>query len=187
MRANGNKTIFTTKIADAILERLSGGESLRSICQDKGMVSRVTVLRWVADDVGGFAKLYDRAREMQAHSMAEDILDIADNGTNDWMKANAADDAGWVANGENIQRSKLRYEARRWLASKIFPKQYGDKQTTEISGPAGGAIKLELEDSTPSIRLLLQSALKPEVIEGTVEQPDTSFQKTLGGRPRLSE
>jgi hypothetical protein len=40
--------------------------------------------------------------------MAEDILDIADDGRNDWMRANAADDAGWVLNGENIQRSKLR-------------------------------------------------------------------------------
>ena len=35
---------------------------------------------------------------MQAHSMAEDILDIAD-GRNDWMRANAADEAGsrWSA------------------------------------------------------------------------------------------
>jgi putative DNA-invertase from lambdoid prophage Rac len=32
------------------------------------MPNRVTVLRWVAHDVEGFAALYDRAREMQAHS-----------------------------------------------------------------------------------------------------------------------
>jgi hypothetical protein len=105
MAKPGPAPIFNDPLADAILERLSSGESLRSICQTPGMPNRVTVLRWVANDVEGFAALYDRAREMQAHSMAEDILDIADDGRNDWMRANAADDARWVLNGENIQRS----------------------------------------------------------------------------------
>jgi hypothetical protein len=106
------------------------------------------------------------------------------------MRANAADDAGWVLNGENIQRSKLRYEARRWLASKIFPKQYGDRNVTEVSGPAGGPIAVkQIEDSTPSIRLLLQQALgasEPKVIEGEDLAESDPFPKDRGGRPRLS-
>jgi hypothetical protein len=192
MAKPGPAPIFNRQLADVILERLSGGESLRSICQTPGMPNRVTVLRWVANDVEGFAALYDRAREMQAHSMAEDILDIADDGRNDWMRANAANDAGWVLNGENIQRSKLRYEARRWLASKIFPKQYGDRNVTEVSGPAGGPIAVkQIEDSTPSIRLLLRQALasaEPEVIDGGVDDEDDPgpFLKDRGSRPRLS-
>lgn len=165
----GKPNVFSHEIADVILERLSGGESLRSICQDKGMVNRVTVLRWVADDMQGFAKLYDRAREMQAHSMAEDILDIADDGRNDWMLKNGADDAGWVANGENIQRSKLRYEARRWLASKIFPKQYGDR--TEVSGPGGAPIQITAQTDINAriLELIGGKRADPLLIEGKAD------------------
>jgi hypothetical protein len=149
------------------------------------MPNRVTVLRWVANDVEGFAGLYNVAREMQAHSMAEDILDIADDGRNDWMRANAADDAGWVLNGENIQRSKLRYEARRWLVSTIFPKQYGDRNVTEVSGPAGAPIEVrQIEDTTPAIRLLLQAVIEQETKEIEI---DAEIAQAPKPPPRLSE
>ena len=46
----------------------------------------------------------------------------------------------------------------------------------------------QIEDSTPSIRLLLQQALtasEPKVIEAELEEATDSFPKTPGGRPRL--
>lgn len=71
---------------------------------------------------------YARAKEESADSLADEILDIADNATNDWMKRNhGEDDPGWVANGENIQRSRVRIDTRKWIASKLKPKKYGDK------------------------------------------------------------
>jgi hypothetical protein len=60
MAKPGPAPIFNCHLADVILERLSGGESLRAICQTPGMPNRVTVLRWVANDVEGFAGLLDR-------------------------------------------------------------------------------------------------------------------------------
>ena len=91
-------------------------------------------------------------------------------------------------NGEHVQRSKLRYEGRRWLASKALPRIYGDKQVTELSGPSGGPIAghQQVIDSTPDIRLLLQQALEcaePKVIEAQAEPPPDPFRKDLGGRP----
>ena len=44
---------------------------------------------------------------------------------------------GWRVNGEHVQRSKLRVDARKWLLSKIAPKQYGEKQAVEHSGAIG--------------------------------------------------
>ena len=109
-----------------ICERLVDGESLRSICSDKDMPAMSTVLVWLGDDAL-FAAQYARARENQADTLADEILEIADDARNDWMERNGQDDAGWQANGEHIQRSKLRVDARRWAASKLAPKKYGDR------------------------------------------------------------
>jgi len=71
------------------------------------------------------------------------MLDIADDGRNDWMERHGKEDAGWQANGENIQRSRVRIDTRKWLASKLKPKKYGDKVDLTHGGPDGGPIKIE--------------------------------------------
>jgi hypothetical protein len=57
---------------------------------------------------------------------------------------------------------------------------------TEVSGPGGGPIPVQVEHTTPSIRLLLQQALgaEPQVVDVAAERSDP-FPKDLGGRPRL--
>ena len=79
--------------------------------------------------------------------MAEDILDIADDGTNDWMEKQDSEGsaAGWSFNGEHVQRSKLRVDARKWLMSKMKPKKYGEKVSQEITGKDGGPIETKTE------------------------------------------
>lgn len=135
----GRPSSYTIEIGDAICERIAEGESLRSICRADDMPNKSTVFRWLeADD--DFATKYARAKAFQAESLADEIMDIADDGTNDWMERNSEDNPGWVVNGEAIQRSRLRVDARKWAASKLLPKKYGDKVTQEHSGPEGGPI-----------------------------------------------
>lgn len=88
-----------------------------------------------------FSDQYARALEARTEAMADDILAIADDGTNDWMERKHGDDVAWVTNGEALQRSRLRVDARKWLMSKMAPKKYGDKITQEVSGPEGGPIE----------------------------------------------
>lgn len=130
----GRPAIHTPELARVILRRLADGESLRSICRSEEMPDRSTVYDWVLDDVAGFSRQYARVREMQAHAFADEQLDIADNGSNDWMQRNDPDNPGWIANGEHIQRSRLRFDARRWAASKILPKVYGDRVDLNHTG-----------------------------------------------------
>lgn len=93
------------------------------------------VLRWLADeDREDFRRQYARAREAQADTIFDEIIDIADNATNDWMERNGQDDEGYQLNGEHVQRSRLRLDARKWMAGKLAPKKYGDKIQTEHSG-----------------------------------------------------
>jgi hypothetical protein len=114
------------------------------------MPSRPTVYGWVLDNEDGFSSKYARAREIQAHSLADDQVEIADNGSNDWMERNDPENPGWLANGEHLQRSRLRFDARKWAASKILPKVYGDKVTQEHTGADGGPIQLQAIDRPPN-------------------------------------
>lgn len=68
--------------------------------------------------------------------MADDILDIADNGSNDWMEVNYGGQESWQTNGEALQRSRLRVETRKWLMAKMQPRKYGDKLDVTSDGAA---------------------------------------------------
>lgn len=132
----GRPSTFTEETAAAICAKLAEGESLRSICRDDDMPGLSTVFQWLAARPV-FAEQYARAREAQADALFEDILEIADDGRNDWMERRGEDDAGWVVNGEHLQRSRLRIDARKWMAGKLRPKTYGDKSLIEGPGENG--------------------------------------------------
>jgi len=117
---------FTQKVFDAICLRIANGESLRAICEDEDMPHRDGVRKWLAKDETLVAQ-YARARSDQADHIFDEILTIADDAQNDWMERNGEEDAGWQANGEHIQRSRLRIDARKWMAGKLRPKVYGEK------------------------------------------------------------
>ncbi|MFZ2110073.1 MAG: hypothetical protein WAV18_32660 [Roseiarcus sp.] len=105
---------------------------------------KAMVFRWLsAEGNKDFRNQYNRAREAQADSLVDDILPIADDARNDWMKRNGENATGYQENGEALRRSALRIDARKWLAGKMAPKKYGDKQTHEHAGPDGGPITLE--------------------------------------------
>jgi hypothetical protein len=75
-----------------------------------------------------FSNQYAQAKSDAADAMAEEILDICDDGSNDWMTANVGTDQEKVTlNGEHVQRSRLRVDTRKWLMSKLQPKKYGEK------------------------------------------------------------
>jgi hypothetical protein len=157
MGRNGNKPDFDGEIYDAILERMAQGESLSVICRDRGMPSRVTVLRQVTADPA-FEALYDRARQAMGDALAEQILEIADDASMD------------MSDPQSVNRAKLKVDSRKWLASKLFPRQFGDVVRNELSGPDGGKIQVhqQIEDSTPAIRLLLQQALEASAVPPTI-------------------
>lgn len=126
----GRPSDFSQELADRICERLADGESLRNICDEDEMPNKATIFRWLAK-FPEFRDQYARARETQADSLFDEILSIADDGRNDWMERHGEEDAGWVANGENLRRSQLRVDSRKWMAGKLRPKKYGDKITQE--------------------------------------------------------
>ena len=115
--------MYAPDIADEILRRMAEGESLRSICRTEGMPTRQAVRLWVVENRDGFAERYALARELQAHALADELLELADSATN-----------------ENWQPVRLQVDTRKWLASKILPKSYGDKTEVEAYGKDGAPL-----------------------------------------------
>lgn len=134
----GRPSKFTQKIADLICERIAAGETLAAICKDADMPETVTVWRW-REAHESFRSAYARARVAQMEAWADEIVDISDDGSNDWMKRNDPDNEGYVFNGEHAQRSRLRVDTRKFLMAKIAPKVFGEKTqltNAEGDGPA---------------------------------------------------
>jgi hypothetical protein len=95
-----------------------------------------------------FREQYAQAREAQADTWADEIVEIADDGSNDWLaRSHGEDDEGWRVNGEHIQRSRLRVDARKWLMGKASPKKYGDK----IEHDHRGGISLNITGDDASL------------------------------------
>src|SRR6476659_7592371 len=119
------RPVYTPELAHEICRRLTEGETLKVICRDEGMPAASTVRLWVLDNVEGFADLYARARLVGYHTMAEDLIEIADNPETE---------------GASVNRDRLKVDTRKWLLSKALPKIYGDKLMAEVTGKDGAPL-----------------------------------------------
>lgn len=139
---------YTAAIADEILRRIAEGETLSQICRDEGMPPRRTVARWALDDREGFATRYAHARERQIEAWADQITEIAEDGTNDWIERELKSGRIKVeVYREAIERSRLRIETRKWLLSKLKPEKYGDKLNLS------GSVEMTMSDAELQSRL----------------------------------
>jgi len=124
--AAGRPTDYNDEIAAKICGQLAEGISLKTVCKADDMPSTSTVFLWIQRHKE-FSDKYAQAKAESADALTEEMLDIADNSSNDWMDANDPDNTGYKLNGEAIQRSRLRVDTRKWLASKPKPKKYGER------------------------------------------------------------
>jgi hypothetical protein len=122
----GRPSDYTPELADLICEQLAMGYSVRTVCKGEGMPAPSTIFRWLREHKE-FQEQYARAKQESADAMADELLDIVDDGSNDWMVINKGGYTATVVDQEAVQRSKLRAETRKWLMSKMKPKKYGDK------------------------------------------------------------
>lgn len=140
MAERGRPSSYTQEQADSICEHIASGRSLVSWCNEPDRPNYTTVMRWL-DAHEDFRKKYTRAREDQADYLAEEIVQIADDGLNDTY---TDEDGNVRTNQDVIARSRLRVDARKWYASKLQPKKYGERLQQEVSGPDGGQLVVQV-------------------------------------------
>lgn len=154
-RPVGRPTVYTPELRLELCRRLASGRTLRSVCRDEDMPCRETVEDWLIDCdkeetkekiwiLDDFLRHYTRAREVQADNVHDEIVDIADDGTNDYMEIEKKrrDGSAYkmvIFDKEHVQRSKLRVDARlSWLAN-TAPRKYGKniKVESQVLGKDG--------------------------------------------------
>lgn len=151
----GRKSLYTPELGARICELIAHGNSLVSICKPADMPDYSTVARWINSNEP-FREMYVRAREDQADFLADEIVQIADDGQNDtYVDAKGKTRTDW----DVIGRSKLRVDARKWIAAKLRPRKWGESTRHEVSGPEGGAVPVEW-------RTLVKSAAEREKQKG---------------------
>jgi hypothetical protein len=122
-KEQGRPSSYSQELADEICDRLSHGETLRSIiASSPHLPSRTTIYRWNADNQD-FRNQYTKARAEQADYYAELIVD----------ESYSSHDAAI---------GRLRVDALKWAASKMAPKKYGDKIEIETAQPLTLAFQL---------------------------------------------
>jgi len=167
----GRPSTYTPELGEKICDLIAAGQSLREICRQDDMPPDSVVRRWAFTDREGFAARYAIANQARALRWADEIIEISDDGSNDWMERQV--EAGLitpVANTEHINRSRLRVDARKWLLSKLLPRQFGDR--VEIAGDRDNPLMVETSprDMSKALGLIVEE-LRARQIEGTLADP----------------
>ena len=131
------KQTFNQKTFDNIINQLSFSDlSLTNICKSFDL-NPAFFYMWLEGNEERI-KQYTRARELQADFLADQIIDISNDKIGDTIIIYKDGVPIEVEDKEFVSRSKLKIDARKWIASKLKPKKYGDKieveQKTELSG-----------------------------------------------------
>lgn len=144
-------TPFDQDIADHILERIINGQSLSMVCDEEGMPTPGAVLRWRVDNPI-FATEYDIARELQAERLFEEMLDIIDDGRNDWMEKEGRNGTFIALNPEAVARSKARVDTRFRMMESMAPK-YSKKIQVDHSSKDGTMSPKNMTDEQKAAKI----------------------------------
>lgn len=117
----GRPTKYSKELVSNICVKIANGKSLREICKEKTMPALSSIFLWLSEYTE-FSDQYARAKEEQSELFADEIVEIADN-------------------EPDPQRARVKIDARKWVASKLKPKKYGDKIENVISNKDGETFK----------------------------------------------
>ena len=110
-RKIGRSAIYTPELAEKVLEHVANGGFVSQL-QAKGLPSQTTISRWINENEE-FSAMFARAREQRAEVFADQIIEIADS-------------------KGDPQAIRNRVDARKFIAMKLLPRVYGDRQTVDI-------------------------------------------------------
>ena len=127
----GRPSSYTEQMANLICIRLAEGESLNKICKDEGMPDKATVFRWLASDAS-FCDKYARARELQAETQFDELIDIVDQPPElSYVTGKDGELIEVKFDSSYVQWMKLRVDTRKWTAARMAPKKYGEQKQAE--------------------------------------------------------
>jgi len=143
----GAPTTYNPKIAAELCTLISNGMSIRQILKadekTKRFPAQSTIYEWLIVHPE-FAEQYARAREEQADTIADEIIQIADEtpDTEPVIDRKTGELIRMELSNSYIQWQRNRIDARKWTAMKLKPKKYGDR--TIIAGDRDNPMQSEV-------------------------------------------
>lgn len=125
----------TKQVAEEVMDGIAEGKSLSKVCRDLDL-NYNTVYSWINEtEKDKLFKNSSRAYKAGYDRIADDCIDIADDGSNDVID----DDGVKRTNTEVIQRSRVRIDTRIRLLGK-WSKKYSEK--TILAGDSDNPIAI---------------------------------------------
>ena len=100
------------------------------------------------------AERYRAAQELRADALADEIVALADEPMPAGLQGTEA--SAWV------QQMRLRVDARKWTASRLFPRQWGDRVEVGVDVSAQISIATALEAANARVERLQQVEIVEE-------------------------
>lgn len=123
---------------DEFCDYVAAGGHMAGFCRERGLKYNA-VDYWICGS-NSRMEMYARAKELRADVLADEIVSISDESTVETRYE--GENVRLVLDATAVARNRLRVDARKWVASKLRPRIYGDKTTQEIVGDRGGPIQL---------------------------------------------
>jgi hypothetical protein len=127
-RIAGPPKLRTRENAEMVCTMIGEGFTVRQVAHKLGCSSG-NITDWRLDD-DEFAAQYARAMDVRVDRFADELVEISDDASNDWMEREGRQ----VIDHEHVQRSRLRVDTRKWLMSKMAPKKYGERLGVDVDG-----------------------------------------------------
>jgi hypothetical protein len=141
---NPDNVTYTPEMGARVCEQVSQGFTLKQLAEMPQMPHMHTVFLWLARHED-FRTMYDAARSVQMESFIEECLEIADDGSNDYIdRVNPrTGEITQVPNYDHINRSRLRVDTRKWIAGKIVPNKWGERPQVELTASVKATFVVE--------------------------------------------
>lgn len=160
---------YTQELGEDLCGHLANGGKVNEWCRAHNLDAAM-IWRWEQRHPE-FRQALARAREAQAFYWANEIVELADDSTDDWMEVNrgTVDKPRMVTlfNRDHYERVRTKIQTRQWLMAKYSPKLFGEKIEVEQTGAPG---RRDLEGL---IRIAKERARQ-------MGQPEPDFSKLLG-------
>jgi len=137
------RTLDRLAIVKQVCRAISKGDSVKDACREVG-IRAARLHEWVRED-SVLAQVYARAREQQAHSLAERAIAVS-------REAYGRDTAG-------VQAARLEVDTLKWYVSKIAPKLYGERLVIEDEGEK--VVRVVFEEAVPPGRQAVEADWEP--------------------------
>lgn len=120
----GRPTDYTEELADEICDTIAtSANGIPTLCKrNPHWPDMRTIFRWRRYN-DSFCQKYMKAKQDQIEVLMDETIEIADDTSNDYVENG---EGKIVANNELVNRSRLRIDTRKFLATKLAPRIYGD-------------------------------------------------------------